>query len=959
MEKLYKFYAGLFALASFGLSSIAGSQAAIDNQLAKNDKVLAKLRQIRAPFVAQTHKPDQKPSFFAHTLWGTVQVSRSDEIDYVLTGCDLQGENCLAAPSVLKESLVSGSTKQIQGERVSSARVGIVQKGGLVKRLPAYEQLNFGDIYPGIKLTLEATAGNVEKVFTVSPKGDPKHIRLRLTGGKLKTNGRGELEIETANKDPVVFSRPIAYQEINGQRQEVEVAYRLISSHEYGFSLGPYDKTKPLIIDPVLVARNFGGSSLALDAQGNVYVVNTVTEPYGYRTDGYIAKFDSDLTGVLAAVYFGGSNYDYLTDIALDAQGNAYVVGYGYSTDLPTTPGAYDQTHNGGTDVFVAKLTPDLSTVLASTFLGGTPHEFGRAIVVDEGSGDVVIAGEVGSKGSPSKPATSNFPTTPSAFDRTISGTCTATFKKTLCPTAAFVSRFDSNLSQLKASTLLDGASSERVYALAIAGDGDIYATGTTKSSAFPTTAGAYDTSFNGASGGAWYTTYYLIDPRGDVFVARLDSLLTALKASTFLGGSGVEQAYAIVLDPLGNVFVAGGTDSNNLPVTPGAFQTVAPGSNQAQATIGRKDGFLAKLDENLTQLQAATYLGGGGSDSAYAVLIDRDAVLVGGGSGSGDFFTSPSGNYAAYPFVARLDETSLSLVEGEVLPSLGSGAINDLRLATDGAVYAVTEAWVAKLGSVDLAISISDAPDPVAVGGNLSYSVSVANYGPYKAQNVSVSFSLPDLTHFTFVAATSSQGNCSFTGTALSCNLGTLEANASAMIQVTVTPTQAGMLVMGVQVQSPEPDRDLTNNSASASTTVEGGNAGGGGNGGAPGTVDLVVSASDSPDPAWVNAQVTYQLTVTNRGSAQATGVVLTHTFQDSIAVDSIQSSQGNCSFSAQILSCALGGLAPNASASVQIVVRYLADGGMTSFVEASAQEADTNPDDNQVEVGTEVLAN
>jgi uncharacterized repeat protein (TIGR01451 family) len=953
MKKPYSFTLVFSLIGTFGLISIADSQAAIDNKSAAAG-MLAKLVQIRVPFVGK----DQ--NFFAHTLWGTVLVSRHGEIDYVLAGCnDSQGEKCLTAPSVFKESLVKGNTKKIQGERISATRVGLVQKSGSMQRLPAYEQLNFGDIYPGIKLTLEAAAGNVEKVFTVSPKGDPKHIRLRLTGGKLKTNRHGELEIETANKDPVVFSRPLAYQEINGRRQEVQVAYRLISSHEYGFSLGPYDKTKPLVIDPVLVARNFGGSSLALDVQGNVYVAKTVNEPYktSPRTDGQIVKFDPDLTGALAAVYFGGSNYDYLGKIALDAQGNVYVVGYSYSSDLPTTAGAYDQTHNGLTDVFVAKLTPDLGTVLASTFLGGSPYDFGRAIVVDEGSGDVVIAGEIGSKGSPSKPATTDFPTTPSAFDRTISGTCGATFRRTLCPTAAFVSRFDSNLSQLKASTLLDGASSETVYALAIAGDGDIYATGTTKSSTFPTTAGAYDTSFNGASGGAWYTTYYLFDPRGDVFVARLDPLLTTLKASSFLGGSGVEEAYTIALDSLGKVFVAGGTSSNDLPVTSGAFQTVAPGSNQA--VIGRKDGFLAELDGNLTQLQAATYLGGGGADFASAVLIDRDAVLVGGGSGSGDFFTSTSGDYSAYPFVARLDGTLLSLIKGEVLPSLSSGAINDLKAATDGAVYAVTDAWVAKLGSVDLAISISDAPDPVAVGENLSYLVSVANYGPYQAQNVSVSFSLPDLAHFTFVSATSSQGNCNFTGTALNCNLTTLEANASAMIQVTVTPTQAGTLIMGAQVTSPEPDSDLTNNSANASTTVEGGNVGGGGNGGTPGAVDLVVLAVDSPDPAQVNTPVTYQLTVTNQGSAQANGVVLTHTFQDSIAVESIQSSQGNCSFSAQTLSCALGSLAPNASASAQIVVRYLADGGMTSFVEAIAQEGDINPDDNQVEVATEILAN
>lgn len=957
------------------------------------------ISQIRVPFVF--HKDTQSHTIFsAQTFWGTATINRKGEIGYFIPGCRTSEEEspkfidsrtCSSTGSTfLSESLVGGEVKEIHGRNISSTKVNFVKKDGVIQPLSAYEQVQFVSVYPGIELNLQASGGNVEKIFKVSPEGNPDNIRLQMTGGrKLEINDQGELKIEVATGQ-VIFSRPVAYQEIAGQRREITVAYRLDGKNDYGFSLGNYDKTRDLIIDPVLEQSGTGGAGvsyangLAVDAQGNVYIAGTTYSasllaypiPYtgydttfngGYaRSDSYVMKFDPDLTMPQVVTYFGGSHDDSINDLTLDAQGNVYVVGHTASSDLPITATAYDRSHNGS-DVFVAKFTPDLETLLASTFLGGTSYDSGSAIVVEEFSGDVIIAGMVGSIGYAGKSASTDFPTTLEAFDRTFSGTCRSLFRKTVCPTAAFISRFDSNLSQLKASTFLDGTGSEAANALAIGIDGDIYVTGNTTSSNFPVTVGTYDATYNGGAGGY---SGNLIDPRGDAFIARLDPMLSTLKASTLLGGSGTEKGITIDLDRFGDVVVGGGTDSNNFPTTPGAFQTVATGSNVN--TIARKDGFLAKLDENLTTLKAATYIGGVGSDSVHALLIrDSSSVLVGGGTDSGDFF-APFKTYSSYPFLVHLNSDSLSLIEGEVLTSVPGNignAINQLRVGIDGTHYAAgstsgiagvySGGWVAKLGSVDLAVSISHAPDPVAVGENLIYSIGITNNGPYRAKNVNVSFSMPDLTHFTFVSAISSQGNCSFTGTSLGCSLETLESNANATIQVTVIPIQGGMLIMGAQVKANEPDRDLTNNSASTSAIVTDGNQGGGGNGGAPGTVDLVVTAVDSPDPAPINALVTYNLTVVNQGTAQASGVVLTQTFQNSIILNSIQSSQGSCSFSAQMVTCNLGNLAPGISVNAQVIVQYIGDGGMTTFVETTAQEIDSDPDTNQIEVGTEILAN
>lgn len=767
------------------------------------------------------------------------------------------------------------------------------------------------------------------------------------------------------------------------------MAYRLEGKNAYGFALGAYDRTRPLIIDPILAqvrvggTGNSGASAISVDTQGNVYVAGSTNasdalifpgppNPSGFdtsyndygRSDVFILKLDPNLTTMLVGTYFGGSNYDYLGGMTLDGQGNVYVTGYGYSTDIPTTATAYDRTGGGGrTDVFVAKFDPDLGTLIASTYLGGAKgHDQGLAIAVDKISGDVIVGGLAGSSGYAGKPALTDFPTTSGAFDTTFSGSCGAAFKKVICPSAVFVSRFDHNLTQLKASTFLDGTSSETAYAVMVGSDGDVYVAGSTVSSNFPVTSSAYDKTYGGGGGG--YTTYQSYNPLGDVFVARLSPALAVLKASTLLGGAGTDFPYGLALDAVGNVFVSGRTGSSDFPATSGAFDSVPGGSY---------DGFVAKLDGHLTTLLASTFLGAAGYDGTGGIVLDHSGnVLVVGETKSGNFFApSPTAISTYQAFVARLEASSLGLIEGEVFdPSFGSAVA--VALDPSGTPYVAGNTtvaatgsswgWVAKLGSVDLAVTLADAPDPVAVGETLSYSAGITNNGPNPATNVVLDFTLPDVNHFTFISATPTQGSCNFTGTALRCNLGVLEVGANAAVQVAVTPIQGGTFLMGVQASASEPDRDLSNNSASATTTVTGGNAGGGGQGGGgsgSGTAGLAVSATDTPDPAAFDAPVTYDLTVSNQGPDTATNVVLTQAFGNSFVLEATTTSQGSCNLSGMTVSCSLGDLASGASANAQITVRFVGDGGMTSDVSATAQENDPNPGDNSVQVETEVLAN
>jgi hypothetical protein len=166
----------------------------------------------------------------------------------------------------------------------------------------------------------------VEKLFYVKPGADPDTIKVKVEGGSISVNDKGELEVETG-LGVVRFTKPVAYQEVDGKRVEVSVSYRVINRNKslYAFNVGDYDRTKTLVIDPLL-----------------------------------------------ASTFIGGSSGDYAHSIALDSSGNAYVTGETYSTNYPTTPGAYDTGHNGNSDVFVSKLSSNLSQLLASTFIGGS-----------------------------------------------------------------------------------------------------------------------------------------------------------------------------------------------------------------------------------------------------------------------------------------------------------------------------------------------------------------------------------------------------------------------------------------------------------------------------------------------------------------------------------------------------------------------------------------------------------
>ena len=435
--------------------------------------------------------------------------------------------------------------------------------------LPTYGEIVYRRLWPGVDLHLRGENGRLKYEFRLAPGAEPSRIRLAYRGQERLALGRGgELRIATA-LGGLRDARPLSYQTIGGRRIAVKSQFVLGRRGAYSFSVGSYDRRYPLVIDPGLVYSTYlGGSGIddgygvAVDAAGSAYVTGSTgsvdfpTTPGAFDqtltgvTDVFVTKFDASGAGLVYSTYLGGSSAEYGFGIAIGGAGSAYVAGATSSANFPTTPGAFDTTFNGDYDAFVTKLNASGAALVYSTYLGGDSGVFGdRAVdITFDGAGNAYVAGYTES---------TDFPTTAGAFDTTYNGGLYD----------AFVTKFDPSGSTLEYSTYLGGSAYDVAFGIGIDGGGSAYVTGDTVSAEFPTTAGAFDTSFNGG---------------GDAFVTKLDTAGSALAYSTFLGGYAGEWGDGIAVEGTGTAYVAGLTNSENFPTTAGAFDTTFNGNGDA-----------------------------------------------------------------------------------------------------------------------------------------------------------------------------------------------------------------------------------------------------------------------------------------------------------------------------------------------------------------------------------------
>jgi hypothetical protein len=523
-----------------------------------------------------------------------------------------------------------------------------------------YGKVTWRELYPGISVDLEARGGKPVLIVKVVEEANLGALRIRVMGAEaLETSSQGLVSAKTPIESlpllPIVRDGRPLVPSIHGQ----ELSF--VSSIELQ-SVTPIQP--PAAGQGLLYGSYLGGGKedsppgVDVGPDGSIYVAGYTYSPGFPKTPGafdthydareaFITRLSPDGSRLVYSTYLGGSGEDTALALGVGADGSAYVAGTSGSLDFPTTPGAYDPTPDGG---FITKLDPTGASLVYSTSLG--PARKGESITALAlgPDGTVYVTGNTES---------GDFPTTPGAFDRVINNDGNESYEDT------FVTALNSEGSDLLFSTFLGGEFNDYGDSIALGPDGSVYVTGDTASPDFPTTPGAYDPTPHGIfvtrvaphGGSLVYSTYLGgsefdtggwglgVDARGiayltggtssadfpttpgaydttfndtfsdDAFVTALNPEGSDLVYSTYLGGLGFEGATGLALEPDGTVTVSGGTQSKNFP-TRHAFQV---------ARHGPGDAFVSRLDPTGSELIYSSYLGGRGG-----VIDFGDAITVG-----------------------------------------------------------------------------------------------------------------------------------------------------------------------------------------------------------------------------------------------------------------------------------------------------------------------------------------
>ncbi len=343
--------------------------------------------------------------------------------------------------------------------------------------------------------------------------------------------------------------------------------------------------------------------SLSIDGFGRVYItgytesstypitIGSYDNSYNGGGDSFITKFNTSGSALIYSTYLGGINSDEAGCIALDSSGNIYVAGRTYSPNFPTTVGTFNRTLNGTEDCFITKLNEGGSDLIYSTYLGGSGNPDGESIlgVIVDILNRVYVTGFTNS---------SDFPTTPNSYDCTYNG---GNYD-------AFISRLNINGTGIEYSMFLGGNNWDCASDIAIDSIGNVYITGGTLSTNFPTSMNSFDTTYNGDD---------------DVFLIKINPDLSEIIYATLIGGSSWEDGYAIAIDNDGDAYITGRTGSLNYPTTNDAIYC----ENQ-----GYCDVFVSKVNQYGTELLYSTYLGGSNWDQGNSIAIDfnKDIILTG-----------------------------------------------------------------------------------------------------------------------------------------------------------------------------------------------------------------------------------------------------------------------------------------------------------------------------------------
>ncbi|MBI4479302.1 MAG: SBBP repeat-containing protein [Acidobacteria bacterium] len=545
--------------------------------------------------------------------------------------------------------------------------------------IPQYARVAYRDLYPGTDAIFYGNPQELEYDFVVAPGADPGAIQLKFDGVReTRLDASGNLVLGLADGE-VRLHRPVIYQEVDGHRRAVGGGY-VLRGNSIRFHFGSYDPTQPLIIDPVLTYSTFLGGTLldypvdmAVDAAGNAYIVG-LTESGNFPTanafqpnnrlgtyDGFVTKINAAGTALVYSTFLGGPNGDWLSVVAVDASGNAWVAGQTASSNFPTLNPIQSARSGGSSDTTLSELSPT-GSLLYSTFYGGSGDDNPTGLAVD--ASGVYVAGFTSSQ---------NFPTQ-NAVQSTFGGATSS------CGSYGDGYIFKLNLSGSSRiySTYVGGSSCDIIYGLALDDAGSVYLTGQTFSSNFPTQnplrpalGGGSGCTFNGAAVNC-----------PDAFVTKLNTNGNAWIYSTYLGGAGSDFAFDIAVDSAGAAYVTGSAGSPDFPL-----------ANPLQPTYRSGDAFVTKIDPAGSALAYSTYLGGSSSEAGWGIAVESSGVAhVSGITFSTDFprqnpIQSAAGG-GMDVFVTTLSPSGTVVLFSSYLGGSGQDWLEKMAVDSSGNVY-------------------------------------------------------------------------------------------------------------------------------------------------------------------------------------------------------------------------------------------------------------------------------
>jgi hypothetical protein len=621
-------------------------------------------------------------SFFLTQAGAVLSFSRDAHSDAVLR-MQLAG----ASPNAPVQGLgqLPGKSNYFFGSDSSRWRTGV----------PTYSRVKYENVYPGISLVYYGNQRQLEYDFVVAPGADPRQIRLSVAGAqKLTVDAQGNLVLHNSAGE-VQLLAPKVYQQIDGERHEIAGQWKLQANHVAGFRLGAYDRTRTLVIDPVLTYSSFLGGSqknalsrIAIDAAGNAYVA-------GYTTSGdfpaaptplantfgagpqsrgaFVAKIDPTGSNLLYSTYLSGSSDEEATGLAVDSSGDVYLAGNTHSADFPTSNALQSTcpTHTqAGTcaSAFLTEIGPSGESLLFSTYLGGSGGDSASGLAIDS-TGSAYVAGSTSSL---------DFPVTSGAAQTKCGGACQQN---------AFVAKFSPSGTGLAYATYLGGSGVDGAADLAVDSSGNVYLAGHTTSADFPLATPFQKTCTPDATStsGACIAT---------AFVAKLKADGSAFVYSTYLGGSLGSQAAAIAVDAAGSAYVTGSTQSSDFPLLKPYQKSCGIDATSGKCSV---DVFLTKFAPTGKALVYSTYLGGSGQDQASGIAVDAagNAHIV-GTTESANFPTAaptqPQLKGSSDAFVALFNATGSSLAFSTYHGGSATESGNGIALDAKNNVYVTGE---------------------------------------------------------------------------------------------------------------------------------------------------------------------------------------------------------------------------------------------------------------------------